>query len=606
MSIFTELRRRNVFRIGAVYAIVAWIIVQVTDLVVPALRLPTWVPSLVVFLLLIGLPIALLLAWAYEITPEGIKKTKDIPLGQSISRLGGRKLDFVVIGLLAGAVLLLVIDRSRLDVAHESTDSKTSPIQISEPSTPVSPTKLSIAVLPFTNMSEDPNQEHFADGLAEELLNSLAAIGDLRVISRTSSFAFKERNVSIAEIAAALQVDHILEGSVRRAGDTVRVTAQLIDTSSDSHIWSNTYDRELNLNNILDIQDEIAVKVVNALNLRLLPQESALLTVDGPANLRALDLFHDGMFYLRKIETGQSMSRTTFETAIKNFEAAIAADPDWAPAHAKLGRVFHFGHDTLDESDMAGTMRTSKRYVMEAIRLDEDYGPAYESLGFILAVTGDYDGAMREFYRARALNVDVSWGNAILMLGLGRYDEAIDEYQNAVNHDPLSMLVRRQLADAYLCSGRYADAIEAIEGEGDLFDNDSISAGRRMWLSESYIRAGDEDRGLQIAIGVEEEIGENLYVALLFALAGEIERARSILNSQEITGTDALLHATQVLAALGDEDQALTMLERGAASAWSESQPLWMLWYVQCSPEIRRLAGNPRYDSLLNQLGLPD
>jgi hypothetical protein len=164
MSIFTELRRRNVFRIGAVYAIVAWIIMQVTDLAAPALRLPTWVPSLVVFLLLIGLPIALLLAWAYEITPEGIKKTKDIPLGQNISRFGGRKLDFVVIGLLTGAVLLLVIDRNRSDVTQESTESITSPIQTSEPSAPVSPTKLSIAVLPFANMSEDPNQEHF--GLA--------------------------------------------------------------------------------------------------------------------------------------------------------------------------------------------------------------------------------------------------------------------------------------------------------------------------------------------------------------------------------------------------------------------------------------------------------
>ncbi len=402
MSIFTELRRRNVFRIGAAYAIMAWIIMQVTDLAAPALRLPTWVPSLVVFLLLIGLPIALLLAWAFEITPEGIKKTKDIPLGQNISRFGGRKLDFVVIGLLAGAVLLLVIDKNRSDVTQESTESNNSPIQTSEPSAAASPTKLSIAVLPFVNMSEDPNQEHFADGLAEELLNSLAAIGDLRVVSRTSSFAFKGRNVSMAEIAAALQVDHILEGSVRRAGDTVRITAQLIDTSSDSHIWSNTYDRELNLNNILDIQDEIAFKVVNALNLRLLPQESAMLAGDGPANLSALDLFHDGMFYLRKIETGQSQSRTTFETAMKNFEGAIAADPDWAPPHAALGRVYHFGHGSLDDSDMAGTMRTSKRYVMDAIRLDEDYGPAYQSLGYILAVTGDYDGAMRAFDRARA------------------------------------------------------------------------------------------------------------------------------------------------------------------------------------------------------------
>ena len=593
-SVWGELKRRNVVRVAIAYVIIAWLILQVGDTLAPALHLGEWVNTVLAFFLILGFPMALFFAWAFELTPEGLKKEKDVDRSVSITHGTGRKLDFAIIGLLAIVLAYFAFDK--FITVEPQPDA--APVVVN--------TQPSIAVLPFTNMSEDPNQEHFADGLAEELLNSLAAIGDLRVVSRTSSFKFKGRNVSMAEIAAALQVDHILEGSVRRAGDTVRITAQLIDTSSDSHIWSNTYDRELNLNNILDIQDEIAVKVVNALNLRLLPQESALLTVDGPANLRALDLFHDGMFYLRKIETGQSTSRTTFETAIKNFEAAIAADPDWAPPHAKLGRVYHFGHHTLDESDMAGTMRTSKRYVMEAIRLDENYGPAYESLGFILAVTGDYDGAMRELDRARALNVDVSWGNAILMLGLGRYDEAINEYRNAVNHDPLSMMVRRQLADAYLCSGRYADAIEAIEGEAELFDNDSISAYRRMLLSESYIRAGDAERGLQIAIGVAEETGDDTYVALLFALAGEIDRARSILNSREITGTFELISASQVLAALGDEDQALTMLERGAASAWSESQPLWMLWYVHCSPEIRRLAGNPRYESLLNQLGLPD
>jgi len=575
---------------------------QVTDLAVPALRLPTWVPSLVVFLLLIGLPIALLLAWAFEITPEGIKKTKEIPLGQNVSRFSGRKLDFVVIGLLAGAVLLLVIDRNRADISQESTESREIPVQISESSA----TKLSIAVLPFTNMSEDPNQEHFADGLAEELLNSLAAIGELRVISRTSSFAFKGRSVSIAEIAAALQVDHILEGSVRRSGDTVRVTAQLIDTSSDSHIWSNTYDRELNLNNILDIQDEITVKVVDALNLRLLPQDSAMLAADGPANLRALDLFQNGMFYLRQIETGQSVSKTTFETAIKNFEAAIAADPHWAPPHAALGAAYHFRLGNLDDADMAETMRTSTRHVMDAIRLDVDYGPAYSSLGYILATTGDYDGAMRAYDRGRALNADMSWATAILMLGLGRYDEAIDEYQNAVNHDPLSTRVRFQLAVAYLCSGRYTDAIEAIEGNDRLFVHGSMPVFARMLLSESYIRAGDKKRGLQITVDVAEEIGDELYVAYLFALAGEIERARSILNSREITGTIALLEASWVLAVLGDQDQTLTMLERAAASAWSESQPLLVLETVHCTPEIRRFASNPRYEALLDHLGMPD
>ena len=602
-SVWGELKRRNVVRVAIAYVIIAWLILQVGDTLAPALRLTDWVNTVLAFFLILGFPMALFFAWAFELTPDGIKKEKDVDRSESVTHLTGRKLDYLIIGVLMVALGYFAYDKFVLSSSIEMANERAA---TEEPPATVAPTKLSIAVLPFANMSEDPNQEHFADGLAEELLNSLARLGDLRVISRTSSFAFKDRNVSMAEIAAALDVDHILEGSVRRAGNTVRVTAQLIDTSSDSHLWSNTYDRELNLDNILDIQEEIAVKVVNALNLRLLPPESAMLAADGPANLIALDLYHDGMFYLRKIETGQSASRATFETAIENFKAAIAADPAWAPPHAALGRTYHFGHSMLDESDMAGTMRTSKGHVMDAIRLDKDYGPAYDSLAYILALAGDYDGAMRALDRARALNIDASWPYAILMLGLGRYDAAIDEFRNAVNHDPLSTIIRIQLAEAYLCSGRYTDAIEAIEGDDKLVASGSMSAYARTLLAESYIRGGDEETGLRLSVSVAEETGDELSVAILFALAGEIERARSILNSRQMTGTRPLLEAARVLAVLGDEDRTLTNLEQAVASASSEAYPFIVLGYVHCSPEIRRLAGNPRYESLLDRLGLPD
>ncbi len=593
-SVWGELKRRNVVRVAIAYAIVAWLLIEVSTTTFPILKLPDWSVILVTVLVLVGFPLALILAWAFELTPEGLKKEKDIDRSESITHITGRKIDFVLIGVLVVAVGFLLVDKLYLGEGDAAPDEV------------IATERKSIAVLPFVNMSEDPNQEHFADGLAEELLNSLARIGDLRVISRTSSFAFKGRNVSVTEIAAALQVDHILEGSVRRAGDTVRVTAQLIDTSSDSNIWSETYNRELNLNNILDIQDEIAVKVVDALNLRLLSHDSAMLTVDRPDNLSALDLYHDGMYYLRKYEIGLSNSRAELEPAIKNFKAAIAADPDWAPPHAALGRTYHFGHSILDDTDMAGTMRTSKGHVTDAIRLDKDYGPAYGSLGYILTLAGDYDGAMRALDRARSLNINVSWENAILMLRLGRHDAAVDEFRNAVNHDPLSRIIRIQLAEAYLCSGRYADAIGAIEGDDVLVASGSMSAYVRTLLSESYIRAGDEERGLQLMVDVAEETGDELPVAILFALAGEVERARSILNSREITKTEPLLEAARVLAVLGDEDRTLTMLEQAAASASSEAWPSIVLWYVHCSPELRRLAGNPRYESLLDRLGLPN
>lgn len=592
MSFFSELRRRNVFRVGAAYVIVAWITMQVTDLAAPALHLPDWVPSFIVFLLLIGFPVALLLAWAYEVTPDGIRKTNEVQPGQNVNRFGGRKLDFVIIVLLAGAVLLLLIYRNNLDTLFE-------------PAMTTKLTKISIAVLPFANMSADPNQEHFADGLTEEILNSLAALSELRVISRTSSFAFKSRNVSMTEIAASLDVDHILEGSVRRDGSTVRVTAQLIDPGSDSHLWSNTYDRDVSLASILDIQEEIAIKVVDALNLQLLPQESASLAANGPTNLEALDFFHDGMFYLRKIETGQAMSKTAFESAIKKFEASIAADPNWAPPRAALGRTYHFGQGILDDSSKAENMRLAKEHVLEAIRLDDEYGPSYGSLGYILTLAGEHAAATRALDRARSLNVNVSWEMALLMVGQGRHDMAIDEYHNAVSHDPLSTIIKFQLVEAYLCAGRYADVINAVDSD-EFATSDTFSVSAKTLESEAYLRSGDVEKGLQLAVSVVDDAENTLPVAVLFALAGEEERARTILNSQKAANTLDFLSTAAATAALGERDRTLTMLERAADSATSEAWPHIVLWQIQCSPEIRNLSGNPRYEALLDRLGLPD
>jgi TolB-like protein/Tfp pilus assembly protein PilF len=606
MSFITELKRRNVFRIAAAYVLVAWIIMQVTDLAAPALRLPAWVPSLVVFLLLIGLPVALLLAWAFEVTPEGIQKTKDIPLGQNISRFGGRKLDFVVIGLLIGVIFMLIIDRNRPARSPEPVEPSTASGQELDETSNTPTTMSSIAVLPFANMSEDPEQEHFADGLAEELLNSLAAVSDLRVISRTSSFAFKDSDESIVDIAQSLQVEHILEGSVRRAGDTIRITAQLIDTSSDSHIWSNTYDRQLNLDNILEIQDEIAAKVVDALNLRLRPHESVLVSSKGPANLPALDHYNDGKFYMSQIATGQSLSPATFVKARDSLEAAIAADPDWAPAHAALGSLYHFSHGDGFDASPSEDMRTSMRYVMDAIRLDKNFGPAYASLAYILATTGEFDRAIRAFEQARALNSNVFWAYAIMMKGLGRHEEAIENYQKAALLNPLSMLVKEQLEETYMCSGRYAEAINSIESDDGIFVNDATNLFRQMLLSESYSSSGDTEKGLALAESVAGKTENTPYLAAIFAVAGNCDRARALLASQEATDASGFLNTAYALAVLGDEQSALTMLERGASAAQEESNSLMALDYIHCSPEIQGYAGNPRYEALLNKLDMPD
>ncbi len=588
MFFIDELKRRNVFRVAIAYVILAWLLLQVSATLVPALHLPEWFQSAVALLLILGFPLALFFAWAFELTPEGLKKEKDVDRSRSITPVTGRKLNFAVIGLMAIALAYFTFDKYTTDAPQSIDD----PVAVS--------TRPSIAVLPFANMSEDPNQEHFADGLTEELLNSLAALSDLRVISRTSSFSFKGRNAPIAEIAAALQVDHILEGSVRRAGNTIRVTAQLIETSSDSHLWSENYDRELNLDNILEIQEEIAVKVVGALHLQLFPQVSKILATNGPANLKALDLFHDGMFYLRKIEIGEDDPETTFNSAVQIFEASIAADPEWAPPRAALGRVIHFYKDV---GDIAENLRISKGHIMDAIRLDDGYGPAYSSLGYILSIQGDFDGSMRAYERARSLGTDSSWGRAILLTFLGRYDESIDAYQHAVTHDPLSTHVRYQLMEAYACAGRYAEAIDAANA---LLRAESHEENLRIFLANTYLRSGNMATGLQMADDVIEGIGTDLPFAAAFALVGREERARAALNAPEMTEPGASLNAAIIAAALGQDDRALTRLEQAVDFESARNKAYQLLDRIQCSPEFRSFAGNARYEALLNRLGLPD
>ena len=245
MRLVSELKRRNVLRMAVLYAVAAWLIVQVAEVLIDLAKLPDWIGTTTLWLLAVGFPIALIFSWFYELTSEGISLEKGVKPGESTTQVTGRRMDFIVISLLCAAVILFAYDKWWIG----------------------SPPEKSIAVLAFENMSGDPDQEYFSDGISEELLNLLAQIPELTVISRSSSFSFKGKDVAIPTIAEQLRVAHVLEGSVRRSGNRVRITAQLIEGRSDSHLWSETYDRALG--DIFAIQDEIAAKVVNQLKVKL-------------------------------------------------------------------------------------------------------------------------------------------------------------------------------------------------------------------------------------------------------------------------------------------------------------------------------------------------
>ena len=288
MSLFTELRRRNVIRVAAAYLVAAWLVAQIAELALDSFGTPDWVMKTILFMLAMGLPFAIIFAWAFELTPEGIKREKDVDRSESITQQTGRKLNYTIIGALTVALVLSIATRGVQFGAEES---------VEQPEA-VADTDKSIAVLPFVNMSDDPDNEYFSDGISEELLNVLVKVEGLRVASRTSSFSFKGKDTPIPDIAEALKVEHVLEGSVRKAGDTVRITAQLIDVKTDSHLWSETYDRKLE--DVFVIQDEISAHIVEALRVALGAGEVAQTSGRPTDNLQAYEDYLRGRHFWQR------------------------------------------------------------------------------------------------------------------------------------------------------------------------------------------------------------------------------------------------------------------------------------------------------------------
>ncbi len=304
MGLVSELRRRNVFRMVVLYAIAAWLIMQVAEVIIDLANLPHWIGPTILALLAVSFPIALIFSWFYELTSEGISLEIDVAPSESTTQVTGRRLDFIVMSLLCAAVILFAYDKWWIG----------------------GPPQQSIAVLPFENMSADPEQEYFSDGISAELLNLLTKIPELRVISRASAFSYKGKDIDIPTVAEQLNVAHVLEGSVRKAGNRVRITAQLIEARSDTHLWSETYERTLD--DIFATQDEIAARVVEQLKLTLLGDAPTVQATDPEAYALVLQAR-----YLRHQMTPDSLDKS-----IALLEQALAIDPDYAAAWAGLAR----------------------------------------------------------------------------------------------------------------------------------------------------------------------------------------------------------------------------------------------------------------------------
>jgi len=462
VSFFNELKRRNVFKVAAAYVIVGWLIMQIGDVMAPAMHLPDWINSAFAFFLVLGFPVALILSWAFEMTPEGIRLEKNVDRGKSITHLTGRKLDYWIIALLVVAVGFFAFDKFVLDPERDA-ERLDAAVQVArqEAVQSTEPEKgLSIAVLPFVNMSEDESNEYLSDGISEELLNVLARFPGLRVAARTSAFQFKGRNQDIAEIARQLRVNHVLEGSVRKSGNRLRITAQLIEADSGFHLWSESYDRELE--DIFAIQDEISAAIAEALEVELALADSqpgtGLPTVPAAASAQAYE------YYLRGRQLINGRSRSGLEEAVAVLERALELDEAYAPAHAQLAiaiALLRSGGGTYGDLSMGEVLDRATPHIERAISLDPTLSEAFGAKALLANINLEYVVAVENGRKSMALNpsyIDVINWTYLSLLNTGRWIEAMELIDLLISVDPLSIVGRINYAFALGRQRRFGEA----------------------------------------------------------------------------------------------------------------------------------------------------
>ena len=416
---FAELRRRNVYKVAAAYAVVGWLLIQAASIVLPTFEAPAWIMKVLIAVLAIGFPVAAMFAWAFELTPEGLVPSSEVPPQKSITRRTGRKLDFLIIGVLMVVITLLLTDR----------------FWLRPPS--ISPTGKSIAVLPFENLSREPDNAFFADGIQDDILTNLAKIADLKVISRTSVLQYRgggaPRNLS--EIAKALGVENILEGSVRRIENRVLVTAQLIDARDGRHIWAERYDRTLA--DSIGLQGELATEIANALRMKLAPTIKARVEAKPTENPDAY------VFYLRgrEYQMRPEVSRENYLAAENFYKQAVALDPNFALAQARLAEMqgylyASFGHQ-------APRLAEARRNAEAALRVDPNCGQAHMALAQCLQHAGGNRGNAEEIKRELATAIRllpndgyIAVAAAIVQQNMGWSDDAAATYERAIALNP--------------------------------------------------------------------------------------------------------------------------------------------------------------------------
>lgn len=604
MSFLAELKRRNVIRMAGLYLVGAWLVTQVAGTVLPMFGAPGWVPRTIVIVLAIGFIPALAFAWIFELTPEGIKRDEDVPQEKSIAPQTAQRMNRMIIAMLMLALVYFGLDKFVLSPRRAAVVAEAGAESAVGRAIPATATAIvaeidaapvadnSIAVLPFVDMSQARDQEYFSDGLSEELLNQLAQIPQLRVIARTSSFSFKGKTVDVAEIARALKVAHVLEGSVRKSGNTLRITAQLIRTADSSHLWSQTYDRDLT--DIFKVQDEISTEVVSALKLKLLPgkQPDNMQRTRNPA---AYEQFLIGK------DAYRVGGRPSVESALGSMKRAIALDPDYANAYAQLGNLEANMADFAETPEQReATIARALAATDRAIVLAPDLADGYTWRGSLrYRMRFDWKGAQADTARALALapnDASVLSNYAAVAFTLGQREQALAALREAVASDPLS-------DSSWTALGRYLDGSGRTEEAQQAFKRALEINPAQNWsnflLGNLLLRQGHVDEAISHYQRAPEQFRTTGMAMAEFTRGNEAASRQFLAKMEKEFAIGFAFQIAHIHAWRGDKDLAFAWLER--------CFPLRDAGLVRLpfDPVLDPLRKDPRFAAIVARMGFP-
>jgi len=577
---FAELRRRNVYKVAIAYGVVAWLLIQIATQVFPFFEIPNWTVRLVVLLIVIGFPIALIIAWAFELTPKGLKRT-EVADATPAQRSPRRVWIYVVTIAVALSIGMFFVGRYTLR---------------SKEGSPAEVTTKSIAVLPFESLSRDPDNAYFAEGVQDEILTRLAKVADLKVISRTSTQKYKSAPDNLREIAKQLDVVNILEGSVQKAADQVRVTVQLINATNDAHLWAETYDRKLT--DIFTVESEIAKTIADTLRAKLTGSEERMMSKKPTANPEAYEFYLKGRFFWNK-RTGVDLRK-----AIDYFNQAVAKDPSYALAYAGLADAYVLlsGFGAASPRD---SLPQAKAAAEKALELDSTLGEAHASLAqALLAYDFDFAGANREFQHAIELNPNYAtahhWYGESVLAPLSQFEDAIAQLKRALQLDPLSMIINADVGTVLTNARRYDEAIEQLR---KTLEMDPSFYYAHYNLGEALEMKGLTENAIaeyQRAIALNDDPVPQALLGHLYAKMGRKDEARRIL--QRLRDSPKERYVTPYLFAmihlgLGEKDRAIDFLEKTY-----EDRDGYSIAFIKVDPFLDPLHGDPRFEALVQKV----